>query len=200
MPSPPVSISSVCVYCASSEGADPTWRAAAAELGTALAAANIRLVYGGGGVGLMGACARAAHVAGGRVLGIMPRFLIDQERTLGDVETVVVDTMHERKIRMFDEADAFVVLPGAIGTLEEAIELISWRRLGLHTKPIVFYSPAGFWDSLFDLFNHFIAARLVQPEFADCWSAVAVIDDVIPALLAMPRDAPPLPLHIGTVA
>ena len=200
MPTPPTPISSVCVYCASSFGADPGWSAAAARLGATLAAADIRLIYGGGGVGLMGACAGAAHAAGGRVLGIMPRFLIDQERMLLDVETVVVETMHDRKIRMFDESDGFVVLPGAIGTLEEAVELISWRRLGLHAKPIVFYSPAGFWAPLFDLFEHFIAARLVQPEFTECWRAVDDIDAVLPTLRDMPRDRAVLPLHMGDVA
>ncbi len=200
MPPHPAPISSVCVYCASSSGADPAWRAAAAQLGAALAAADLRLIYGGGGVGLMGACAEAAHAAGGRVLGIMPRFLIDRERRLDDVETVVVETMHERKIRMFDEADAFVVLPGAIGTLEEAVELISWRRLGLHAKPIVFYSPAGFWDPLFALFDRFIAAELVQPEFRDCFRAVADIAAVIPTLRAIPQGTAPMPLHMGDVA
>jgi uncharacterized protein (TIGR00730 family) len=200
MSTPPAPISSVCVYCASSVGVDPEWRIAAGRLGAALAAADLRLIYGGGGVGLMGACASAAHAAGGRVLGVMPRFLIDRERTLGDVETVVVETMHERKIRMLDESDAFVVLPGAVGTLEEVVELISWRRLGLHAKPIVFYSPAGFWTPLFALFDHFIAARLVQSEFADCWRSVDDIDAVISTLRAIPRSTAPLPLHMGDVA
>ena len=148
MPTTPAPLSSVCVYCASSNDADPAWLAAAATLGTELARADLRLIYGGGGVGLMGACATAAQAAGGRVLGVMPQFLISREHILPKVETVVVDTMHERKIRMFDEADAFAVLPGAIGTLEEAIELISWRRLGLHAKPIVFYNPGAFWAPL----------------------------------------------------
>lgn len=200
MPTPPAPLTSVCVYCASSNDADPGWLDAAATLGRALAAADLRLIYGGGGVGLMGACAGAAHAAGGRVLGVMPGFLISREHIMPDVETVVVETMHERKIRMFDEADAFAVLPGAIGTLEEAIELISWRRLGLHTKPIVFYNPDGFWAPLFELFNHFIAARLVPAAFRDCWRAVGRIEDVIPALMAMPREVAPLPLHMGDVA
>ena len=200
MPTPPAPITSVCVYCASSNDADGAWLAAAATLGAALAAADLRLIYGGGGIGLMGACAKAAHAAGGRVLGVMPRFLISRELTLPDIETVVVETMHERKIRMFDESDAFAVLPGAIGTLEEAVELISWRRLGLHAKPIVFYNPGGFWAPLFDLFEHFIAERLVPPAFADCWRAVDDIDAVIPTLRAMPQAAPPLPLHMGDVA
>jgi hypothetical protein len=180
------SIDSVCVYCGSSNAADPAWLDAAAALGAALAAESLRLVYGGGGVGLMGACARAAHAAGGRVLGVMPRFLVNREVVLDEVETMIVTSMHERKIKMFEAADAFVVLPGAIGTLEEAVELLSWRRLGLHAKPIVFYDPGGFWRPLFDLFEQFIADKLVPVEFRSCWVVVDRIEDVIPALRAMP--------------
>jgi uncharacterized protein (TIGR00730 family) len=180
------SIASVCVYCGSSDAADPAWLDAAAGLGEALAAEGLRLVYGGGGVGLMGACARAAHAAGGRVLGVMPQFLASREIVLDEIDTVIVQSMHERKIRMFDEADAFVVLPGAIGTLEEVVELLSWRRLGLHAKPIVFYDPGDFWRSLFDLFDQFIATRLVPEAFKTCWRSVGRIEDVIPAMRAMP--------------
>lgn len=187
---PTSTIDSVCVYCGSSDAADPAWLAAASDLGTALAAAGLRLVYGGGGVGLMGACARAAHRNGGRVLGVIPRFLLTRELALEDVETVVVESMHERKIQMFEAADAFVVLPGAIGTLEEAIELLSWRRLGLHSKPIVFYNPDDFWGPLFALFDRFITARLVPQEFTGCWRAVDRIDQAIPALREMPAGPP----------
>jgi uncharacterized protein (TIGR00730 family) len=179
-------IDSVCVYCGSSNAADPAWLEAAARLGAALAAEGLRLVYGGGGVGLMGACARAAHAAGGRVLGVMPSFLEGREVVLDEVETEIVTSMHERKIRMFEAADAFVVLPGAIGTLEEAVELLSWRRLGLHAKPIVFYDPGGFWRPLFTLFEQFIADRLVPAEFRACWEVVDRVEDIIPALRAMP--------------
>ena len=154
-------LDSVCVYCGSSDAADPAFLADAASLGEAIAGAGLRLVYGGGGVGLMGACARAAHEAGGRVLGVIPDFLRGRERPLQDVETVVVDNMHQRKMMMFDQADAFVVLPGGIGTLEEIIELLSWRRIELHEKPSVFYSPCGFWAPLFLLFDHLIEARLL---------------------------------------
>jgi uncharacterized protein (TIGR00730 family) len=179
-------LSSVCVYCGSSEAADPALLEAAGALGAALATEGLRLVYGGGGVGLVGACPRAAHAAGGRVLGIMPRFLVNREIVLDDVETVIVTSMHERKIRMFEEADGFVVLPGAIGTLEEAVELLSWRRLGLHAKPIVFYDPGGFWAPLFALFEQFIADRLVPDAFRSCWQVVDRVEDIIPALRAMP--------------
>jgi uncharacterized protein (TIGR00730 family) len=189
-------LGSICVYCGSSSAADPAWLAAAARLGEIIANAGLRLVYGGGGVGLMGACARAAHEAGGAVLGVMPRFLIGAERPVTGVETVVVTSMHERKIRMFDEADAFVVLPGAIGTLEEAVELLSWRRLGLHAKPIIFYNPEGFWDRLFELFDSFVDHHLVPKSFAQCWSTVESVDEILPAIRAAPRDVH-VPHHVA---
>ncbi len=189
-------LGSICVYCGSSSAADPAWLAAAAQLGEILAHGGMRLVYGGGGIGLMGACARAAHDAGGAVLGVMPQFLIGAERPVTGVETVVVTSMHERKIRMFDEADAFVVLPGAIGTLEEAVELLSWRRLGLHAKPIVFYNPEGFWDRLFDLFESFMDHKLVPSSFSQCWSTVETVEEILPAILAAPRDVH-VPHHVA---
>src|SRR5665213_3233302 len=185
MPASSPRLDSVCVYCGSSNAAAPQWLAAAARLGEVLARDGLRLVYGGGGVGLMGACARAAHGAGGRVLGVIPRFLTSHEPPLSDVETVIVASMHERKMRMFEEADAFAVLPGAIGTLEEAVELLSWRRLGLHAKPIVFYNPAGFWDPLFTLFSRFVEGRLVPADFSQCWRAVEDIEAVVPTLRSM---------------
>lgn len=181
-------IGSICVYCGSSNAADPAWLSAAGRLGRDLAAADIRLVYGGGGVGLMGTCARAALSAGGRVLGVIPEFLLDREGAVPGVETVVVQSMHQRKIRMFEEADAFAVLPGAIGTLEEAIELISWRRLGLHEKPIAFWNPDGFWAPLFSLFDTFVDRRLIPPNFSRCWLAVDEVEDLRPALQSMPGD------------
>ena len=154
MPSNSRRLDSVCVYCASSNAADPEFLAAASELGATLAHEGLRLVYGGGGVGVMGACAKAAHAAGGRVLGVIPHFLTSHERPLQTVETVVVDSMHQRKMMMFEAADAFAILPGGIGTLEEVVELISWRRLGLHAKPIVLLNIDHFWDLLIELFEH----------------------------------------------
>jgi uncharacterized protein (TIGR00730 family) len=197
MSSPALRLDSVCVYCGSSNGAEPALIAAAAAFGETLAREGLRMVYGGGGVGLMGACARAAHLAGGRVLGVIPAFLTAAESPPPMVETVVVASMHERKMRMFEEADAFAVLPGAIGTLEEAIELLSWRRLGLHAKPVVFYSPGAFWAPLFALFAQFIDRGLLPPEFADCWRAVDDIAEVLPALRAMPASFMTVP---GVVA
>jgi uncharacterized protein (TIGR00730 family) len=189
MPSTTRRLDSVCVYCASSDAADPEFLAAATELGVTLAHEGLRLVYGGGGVGLMGACARAAHAAGGRVLGVIPHFLTSQERLLTAVETVVVDSMHQRKMMMFDAADAFAILPGAIGTLEEVIELLSWRRLGLHAKPIVFLDIKGFWQPLFALFDHILEQNLIPPEFRDTWRSVERVEDILPTLRNMPTQA-----------
>ncbi|RAK61051.1 TIGR00730 family Rossman fold protein [Phenylobacterium hankyongense] len=179
----PATLDSVCVFCGSSDAADPAFLAAAGALGRALAAAGLRLVYGGGGVGLMGATARAAHDAGGRVLGIIPDFLVGRERALDKVETIVVTSMHERKMMFFERSDAFVVLPGGIGTLEEIVELLSWRRLDLHAKPVVFYNPDDFWKPLFDLFQHTVDARLTPPEFMESWVTVERPEDIVPTLL-----------------
>ena len=187
-------IGSVCVYCGSSDAASPEYLAAAAAFGRRLAAEKIRLVYGGGGVGLMGACARAAHGAGGRVLGIMPDFLRKREALLDDIDTVVVSSMHERKMMMFEQADAFAVFPGGIGTLEEVIELLSWRRLELHRKPIVFYDPDGFWEPLFVLMRRFVDQRLVPEAFLDVWRAVPAVEALLPAMRELGVDeSPPLP-------
>ena len=189
MPSKSRRLDSVCVYCASSNAADPAFLAAASELGTTIAREGLRLVYGGGGVGLMGACARAAHEAGGRVLGVIPHFLTSHERPLKQVETVIVSSMHERKLMMFEAADAFAILPGAIGTLEEVIELLSWRRLGLHAKPIVFLDIHGFWQPLFALFDHILDQNLIPPEFRETWCSVERVEDILPALRTMPTRA-----------
>ena len=186
MPSNARRLDSVCVYCASSNAADPAFLAAASELGATLAREGLRLVYGGGGVGLMGTCAKAAHAAGGRVLGIIPHFLTSHERPLTEVETVVVDSMHQRKMMMFEAADAFAILPGAIGTLEEVVELLSWRRLGLHAKPIVFLDINGFWQPLFSLFDHILEQNLMPPEFRDTWRAVERVENILPTLRSMP--------------
>ena len=178
---------SVCVFCGSSDAADPAYLAAATALGQGLAAARLRLVYGGGGVGLMGAVARGAHDAGGQVLGIIPDFLLGKERALETVEHVVVTSMHQRKQMFFEESDGFVILPGGIGTLEEVVELLSWRRLDLHTLPVVFYSPDGFWQPLFDLFQHTVDARLTPPDFMNAWTVVDRVEEIIPSLSAGPK-------------
>jgi uncharacterized protein (TIGR00730 family) len=145
----------------------------------------VRLVYGGGGVGLMGAVAKAAHDHGGKVLGVMPQFLRSREMLYDEVETVVVTSMHERKMMMFEQSDAFVVLPGGIGTLEEVVELLSWRRLDLHRKPIVFLDQKGFWQPLFDLIDHTIEGHLTPAAFRAAWRSVDKVEDLLPALRTM---------------
>jgi uncharacterized protein (TIGR00730 family) len=195
----PSAVRSVCVFCGSSDAAAPAYIEAAAQLGRALAGAKLRLVYGGGGVGLMGATARAAHAAGGEVLGVIPTFLIGKERALETVEHVIVTTMHERKMLMYERADAFIILPGGIGTLEEVVELLSWRRLALHAKPVVFWNPDGFWTPLFALFQHTVDQRLTPPEFMQAWTSVEAIDEVISAVLAEPPPAAGLGSDIAQV-
>jgi uncharacterized protein (TIGR00730 family) len=176
-------VRSVCVYCGSSNTTKPEYLDLATRFGKALAARGLRLVYGGGAVGLMGRVAKATHEAGGQVLGIMPRFLERREITYEDVPHRMVDTMHERKHIMFEESDAFVVLPGGIGTLEEAVETLSWRRLDLHKKPIIFLSEDNFWAPFFVLMQHTIDANLTPTSFHDAVSYVRSVEECF-ALLA----------------
>ncbi len=190
-------LESACVFSGSSDEADPAFLAAAGALGKALADARIKLVYGGGGVGLMGAVARGAHEARGDVLGIIPTFLVGSERALEVVEHIIVDNMHERKMLMFQRSDSFVILPGGIGTLEEVVELLSWRRLDLHAKPVVFYNPRGFWEPLFRLFQHTVDERLTPPDFMQAWVSVDTIEEVVPALLAHGPEAFPSEAAVG---
>jgi hypothetical protein len=190
-------LESACVFCGSSDEADPEFLDAAGALGKALADASIKLVYGGGGVGLMGAVARAAHEAKGEVLGIIPTFLVGKERALETVEHIIVDNMHERKMLMFQRSDSFIILPGGIGTLEEVVELLSWRRLDLHAKPVVFYNPRGFWEPLFKLFQHTVDERLTPPEFMQAWVSVDTVEAVVPALLGQGREAYPSEAAVG---
>ena len=176
------SMRSVCVYCGSSESTRPAYHDLATRFGQALAERGLRLVYGGGSIGLMGRCARAAHGAGGEVLGVMPRFLERREIVLTDVPHRMVDTMHERKLIMFNEADAFVVLPGGIGTLEEAVEMLSWRRLDLHRKPVIFLAEDDFWAPFFHLVQHTIDANLTPANFVEACRHVNSIEACFEAL------------------
>lgn len=172
----------VCVYCGSSNRVDNQYLALAEETGRALARRGIRLVYGGGGVGLMGATARAAHGMGGSVLGIMPRFLLQKERIFEDVEHRIVEDMHTRKQMMFDESDAFIVLPGGIGTLEEAVEMLSWARLGLHAKPMAFIDRDGFWEPFFHLIEHIIDGGFTPEDFRSALLHSSHPDEALDAL------------------
>ena len=147
--------------------------------------------------GGLGAVARAAHQAGGEVLGVIPTFLVGKERALETVEHVVVDNMHERKMLMFLRSDSFVILPGGIGTLEEVVELLSWRRLDLHAKPVVFSNPRGFWEPLFKLFQHTVDENLTPPEFMDAWISVESVEEIVPALVDLGREAYPSEAAVG---
>ena len=180
---------SVCLFCGSSDLSDPSYTAAARAFGEQTAQAGWRLVYGGGGVGLMGASARAAHEAGGRVLGVMPGFLRSRERLFDEVETLIVPSMHERKTIMYDQSDAFVVAPGGVGTLEEVIEVLSWKRLDLHSKPVIFLNLNGFWEPLLAVMEHSIAEGMTPATFRQAW---VVCDTVEAAIAAMQQaDATP---------
>ena len=192
-------LNSVGLYCGSSPGASPAWREAAAELGRQLAREGLRLVYGGGAVGLMGACAREVIAGGGRVLGVIPEFLRLPEVAYEAAELVVVPSMHERKARMFAEADGFAVLPGGVGTLEEVVELLSWARLGLHAKPVVFLDAGGFWRPLFALIEHTVREGFTPPGFTGCYRAVSEVEQILPALRELGAEAvdrPGLPLSV----
>lgn len=152
------SIRSICVYCGSQPGNNPLYIKAARTLGTSMGRAGMRLVYGGGAKGIMGAVADSVLENGGEVTGIIPQFLIAKESSQNSLtrltETMVTENMHERKHLMFERSDAFVALPGGIGTLEEIIEIMTWAQLGRHEKPIVFANIGGFWDPLLALVDH----------------------------------------------
>jgi uncharacterized protein (TIGR00730 family) len=150
------------------------------------------MVYGGGGVGLMGLTANAALKGGGRVVGIIPRFLLKREAGhLALSETVVVETMHERKLQMFERSDAFVVLPGGIGTLEELFEVLSWRTLGLHTKPIVIVDQGGYWEPLAALLRSLVEGGFAERSHLDHLAFICDLKELLPAIAAMPQEAAP---------
>jgi uncharacterized protein (TIGR00730 family) len=155
----------LCVYCGSSGAVEARYREAASELGARLAAAGIELVYGGGRVGLMGLLADAALTADGKVTGIIPQRLLDAEVAhLGVTELVVVDNMHDRKRLMAEKADAFAVLPGGIGTLDELFEMLSWKQLELHDKPILLVDIGGYWAPLRALLDHIVVNGFARPQ------------------------------------
>ncbi len=180
-------IKRLCVYCASSRGSEESYRAAAAELGTRIAEAGIELVYGGGRVGLMGLIADAALARNGRVTGVIPGHLHDREVAHPNARLVIVASMHERKQRLFDLADGFVTLPGGLGTLDETIEIVTWKQLGLHDKPIVVVDVEGYWAPFAALVEHTIAHGFAPAAARDYFRTVASVAEVLPALAAMPE-------------
>lgn len=177
------SIRNICVYCGSSDGHDATFLAAATTLGSALAKAGIGLVYGGGNNGLMGAIAHAVLQNGGYVTGIIPDFLKQQESMLADVQELhIVPDMHTRKRMMFDKADAFVALPGGVGTLEELVEQLTWVQLQRHRKPVLIADIGGFWRPLLSLFTHMREQGFIRPSFEVSYLVANSVDEILPML------------------
>jgi uncharacterized protein (TIGR00730 family) len=178
----------VCVYCGSGPGTNPAFSEAARAFGRILAENKIGLVYGGGSVGLMGELATAVLDRGGRVTGIIPEFLTMRERLLRESQEIIVTRdMHERKRTMFDRADAFVALPGGIGTLEELVEQLTWAQLGQHKKPILIANVAGFWDPLCALIDHMRDLQFIRAEFTVDLMVAHQVEDILPMLAEAAR-------------
>jgi uncharacterized protein (TIGR00730 family) len=183
-------IKTVCVYCGSGPGTDPRFVEAATAFGKALAENGIRLVYGGGSLGLMGAVAASVLDNGGSVTGIIPDFLTLRENALKRVqEMIVTPDMHERKRLMFERSDAFVALPGGIGTLEELVEQLTWQQLGRHAKPILIANIAGFWEPLLGLLTHMRATQFIRPTLALEILKAERVEDILPRLQAAATEA-----------
>jgi len=184
----------ICVYCGSGPGTDPKFIQGAGDFGRLLAENGIGLVYGGGGKGLMGALARAVRDNGGSVTGIIPEFLTEREQAMRTgQELIVTHDMHERKRRMFEMADAFVALPGGIGTLEELVEQLTWAQLGRHRKPVLLANIAGFWQPLCALIDHMKALEFIRAEMSFDLLVADRVADILPMLQraaeAVPEEA-----------
>ncbi len=185
-------INALCVFCGSSEGSDPAHAAQARAMGAILAEAGVRLVYGAGRNGLMGIIADACLAGGGKVTGIIPGHLVEWEVAHdGITELIEVTTMHERKQRMFDMSDAVAVLPGGIGTIDETIEMLSWKQLGLHEKPVVLVDSDGYWAGLLNLLDGVIAAGFARPATRDLYRVVDDAASVLPTVAAAGRARTP---------
>jgi uncharacterized protein (TIGR00730 family) len=178
-------VRNICVYCGSSTGSNRAYTEAAKTLGRDLAHAGIGLVYGGGSLGLMGEIARAVLAHGGRVIGIIPAFLSERERMLREAdELIVCEDMHQRKRLMFEKSDAFVALPGGIGTLEELVEQLTWAQLGRHSKPIVLANVEGFWTPLLRLLSHMRGEAFIRGELEVPFVTVEKADEIVATVLA----------------
>ena len=180
---------SVCLFCGSRTGNDPAFVEAARALGQAVAAGGHRLVYGAGDVGLMGEAARAAQLTGGRVTGIIPQHLVDMEVGKSDLdEYLVTENMHQRKMAMFERSDAVIAMPGGPGTLDELIEVLTWRQLGLHDKPAVVLNVGGYWNPLIGLLEHVVAHGFADRSFLDFLSVSATPEDALDRIAASLAD------------
>ncbi len=184
-------IKTICVYCGSGPGSNHRFIEAAIALGKVLAENRIRLVYGGGSIGLMGALATSVLDHGGTVTGIIPDFLTSRENALTRVqELIVTPDMHERKRLMFERSDAFVALPGGVGTLEELVEQLTWKQLGRHTKPVLLANVDGFWEPLLALLAHMRATQFIRPTLAVDVLKAERVEDILPRLRAAAARAP----------
>lgn len=180
-------INSICVYCGSRPGKNKNFHLLAENMGKILSQNKIKLVYGGGNVGLMGIIATSVMNNGGEVHGIIPSHLHDIERPHKNIsQLTVVDNMHQRKRMMFDHSDAFIILPGSIGTLDETIEIITWRQLKLHDKPIVLINADGYWSPFLNLINNIIDQQFTVPDTLDLFHVVNDPKEVIPLLKSLP--------------
>ena len=183
----------ICVYCGSGTGHNPAFSEAARTFGEELAKAGVGLVYGGGSLGLMGELAQSTLAAGGHVTGIIPEFLSTRERMLRDLpELLITSSMHERKQLMFEKSDAFVALPGGVGTLEELVEQLTWSQLGQHTKPIVLADIDNFWRPLLVLFEHMREETFIRAGLQIRLAVVKTASEILPAIkeLAATAEAP----------
>lgn len=182
-------IKSICVYCGSSKGTNPKFKAAARALGKSIAKHNIRLIYGGGTRGLMGIIADSVQANGGKVTGIIPKFLLERETSSDSLdhfdELHIVEDMHTRKQMMFDSADAFVALPGGLGTLEEVIEMMTWAQIGRHQKPILLANIANFWAPLNALLDHMIENGFIESNYDGRPLLIEKVDEIVPAILRL---------------
>jgi uncharacterized protein (TIGR00730 family) len=194
-------IKSICVYCGSGAGNNPAFLKAALDFGRILAEHRIRLVYGGGSVGLMGALAESVLDHGGTVTGVIPDFLVDREHMLTRVqERVITRDMHERKRAMFERADAFVALPGGIGTLEELVEQLTWAQLGRHKKPILVLNSERFWDPLCALLDHMQKLEFIRPGFSVHLLVADRVEEILPRLTEAARAVPEAEKEMTPVA
>lgn len=183
-------IKNVCVYCGSGPGTDPVFVESAIALGKSLAENGVGLVYGGGSIGLMGAVATSVLEHGGHVTGIIPEFLTKRENALtGAQELIVTHDMHERKRLMFERSDAFVALPGGIGTLEELVEQLTWQQLGRHSKPILLANIGNFWDPLLELLEHMRATAFIRPTLPLDVLQADRVEDILPRIRAAAAQA-----------
>lgn len=179
---------SVAIYCASSNKIRPSYIDAAERLGAEFAKHGLRLIYGDGGIGLMAAAARGALSEGGEVIGVIPQFMVDQGwNNPNSTQTIITQTMHERKATICDMADAMVALPGGIGTFEELLECLTWKQLGLHNCPVVILNIDGYYDRLLSCIEYMIEEQMMRPIHRDMFTVVSQPEDVIQAILSSPK-------------